>query len=163
VIADHIRACAFLVAMADYRQRGARLLLRRIVRGAATRLPVGCREPSSRLGRPTWRRKWARPTPNWSKGCAHARRCCCRGAALGETLKRNEEIREAALGQLRSGDARMLDGETALVLYDTPRIPVDLTADYRARARLHGRHGRGRAETMERKRGQAPTEGTANG
>jgi alanyl-tRNA synthetase len=48
---------------------------------------------------------------------------------FGETLDNGMRILDAALGQMKSGDARMLDGETAFLLYDTYGFPVDLTGD----------------------------------
>ncbi|MFN7309531.1 MAG: alanine--tRNA ligase-related protein, partial [bacterium] len=48
---------------------------------------------------------------------------------FGETLENGMKILEGALGRLGSGDARMLDGDTAFLLYDTYGFPVDLTAD----------------------------------
>jgi alanyl-tRNA synthetase len=68
------------------------------------------------------------------------------------------KILDAALGQLRSGDARMLDGETAFVLYDTHGFPVDLTADI-ARERGFTVDMAGFEQAMERQREQARAEG----
>jgi len=77
---------------------------------------------------------------------------------FGETLENGMKILDSALGQLRSGDARMLDGETAFVLYDTHGFPVDLTADI-ARERGFTVDMAGFERAMERQREQARAEG----
>jgi alanyl-tRNA synthetase len=77
---------------------------------------------------------------------------------FGETLENGMKILDSALGQLRCGDARMLDGETAFVLYDTHGFPVDLTADI-ARERGFTVDMAGFERAMERQREQARAEG----
>jgi alanyl-tRNA synthetase len=71
-------------------------------------------------------------------------------------------ILEAALGQMKSGDARMLDGETVFLLYDTYGFPVDLTADI-CRERGIGVDHAGFERAMQRQREQARSVANASG
>ena len=73
---------------------------------------------------------------------------------FGETLENGMKILDAALGQMKSGDAKMLDGETVFLLYDTYGFPVDLTGDI-CRERGVAIDHAGFGEAMERQRGQA--------
>ena len=73
---------------------------------------------------------------------------------FGETLENGMKILDAALGQMKSGDAPMLDGETVFLLYDTYGFPVDLTGDI-CRERGVAIDHAGFGEAMERQRGQA--------
>ena len=72
---------------------------------------------------------------------------------FGETLANGMKILDAALGQMKSGDAPMLDGETVFLLYDTYGFPVDLTGDI-CRERGVAIDHAGFGEAMERQRGQ---------
>ena len=70
---------------------------------------------------------------------------------FGETLENGMRILDAALGQMKSGDAPMLDGETVFLLYDTYGFPVDLTGDI-CRERGVAIDHAGFDEAMERQR-----------
>ena len=67
-------------------------------------------------------------------------------------------LKPGALGRLGSGDARMLDGETVFLLYDTYGFPVDLTADI-CRERGIGVDHAGFERAMQRQREQARAAG----
>ena len=144
VIADHIRACAFLVVDGVIPgNEGRGYVLRRIIRRAirhgyklgpeAAVLPQAGRGPRSR--------RWAMPIPS----CAATEQRVARGAASrrrSASSRRSSngmEILEAALAGER---ASVLDGETAFKLYDTFGFPVDLTADVCRERGVDGRHGR---------------------
>ena len=81
---------------------------------------------------------------------------------FGETLENGMKILEGALGRLGSGDARMLDGETVFLLYDTYGFPVDLTADICRERGIAVDHA-GFEQAMERQREQARSVANASG
>ncbi len=161
VIADHIRACSFLIADGVIPgNEGRGYVLRRIVRRALRH--------GHKLGRhgPFFHRLVADLAAEMGAAYPELVEQRARIEAVllqeeqrfGETLENGMKILDAALGQLRSGDARMLDGETAFVLYDTHGFPVDLTADI-ARERGFTVDLAGFERAMERQREQARAEG----
>ncbi|MBL8518160.1 MAG: alanine--tRNA ligase [Betaproteobacteria bacterium] len=128
VIADHIRACSFIVcdgAIPSADGRG--YVLRRIARRAMRHgHKLGQKQPffyklvadlAQVMGDayPELRDAEARVTATLK---AEEER-------FGETLENGMQILDAAL----KADAKRLDGETAFKLYDTYGFPVDLTAD----------------------------------
>jgi alanyl-tRNA synthetase len=128
VIADHIRACAFLIvdgAIPSNEGRG--YVLRRIIRRAIRHgYKLGCK------------------TPFFHKivadlaavmGDAYPELVAARASVTG-ILKQEEErfaeTLEHGMGVLETAMAsedKMLDGETVFKLYDTYGFPLDLTAD----------------------------------
>ena len=128
VIADHIRACSFLIADGVIPgNEGRGYVLRRIIRRAIRHgYKLGQKQPFfyllvedlSRVMGPAY------PELPASKG---------RVAAVlkqeeerfADTLEHGMQVLEAALHR----EDRMLDGETVFKLYDTYGFPVDLTAD----------------------------------
>ena len=161
VIADHIRACAFLVADGVIPgNEGRGYVLRRIVRRALRHgYQLGCREPFFHRLAADLAQEMGAAYPELVEGLPRIEAVLLQEEQrFGETLENGMKILEAALGQLRSGDARMLDGETAFVLYDTHGFPVDLTADI-ARERGFTVDMAGFERAMERQRGQARAEG----
>lgn len=128
VIADHIRACAFLVCDGVIPgPEGRGYVLRRIARRAMRHgNKLGQKQPffyklvadlAKVMGEayPELREAEARVTATLK---AEEER-------FGETLEHGMQILDAAL----KADAKHLDGETAFKLYDTYGFPVDLTAD----------------------------------
>lgn len=128
VIADHIRACAFLVCDGVIPgPEGRGYVLRRIARRAMRHgHKLGQKQPFFyKLVRdlvltmgdayPELRDAEARVTATLK---AEEER-------FGETLEHGLQILDAAL----KADAKHLDGETAFKLYDTYGFPIDLTAD----------------------------------
>jgi alanyl-tRNA synthetase len=128
VIADHIRACSFLIAdgvIPDNEGRG--YVLRRIIRRAIRHgYKLGQKQPFFHLLVEDLARVMGEAYPELvaAKG---------RVAAVlkqeeerfAETLDNGMEVLEAALHR----EDRMLDGATVFKLYDTFGFPVDLTAD----------------------------------
>jgi alanyl-tRNA synthetase len=161
VIADHIRACAFLIADGVIPgNEGRGYVLRRIIRRALRHgYKLGRTQPffhtlvadlAAEMGDayPELREQQARIEPVLRQ----------EEERFGETLEHGMKILEGALGRLGSGDARMLDGETAFLLYDTYGFPVDLTADI-CRERSIGMDVAGFDQAMERQREQARAAG----
>ena len=128
VIADHIRACSFLIAdNVIPGNEGRGYVLRRIIRRAIRHgYKLGQRQPFFHLLVEDLANVMgdAYPELRSAKG---------RVAAVlkqeeerfAETLEHGMEVLEAALHR----EDRMLDGETVFKLYDTFGFPVDLTAD----------------------------------
>src|SRR6478672_5137289 len=128
VIADHIRACSFMIAdgvIPDNEGRG--YVLRRIIRRAIRHgYKLGQKQPFFHLLVEDLSRVMGEAYPELpaAKG---------RIAAVlkqeeerfAETLEHGMEVLEGALHR----EDRMLDGETVFKLYDTFGFPVDLTAD----------------------------------
>jgi len=111
-------------------------VLRRIVRRALRHgYKLGCRKPFFHRLAADVAQEMGAAYPELVEGLARIEAVLLQEEQrFGETLENGMKILEAALGQLRSGDARMLDGETVFVLYDTHGFPVDLTATSRASA-----------------------------
>ncbi|MBU6272809.1 MAG: alanine--tRNA ligase [Betaproteobacteria bacterium] len=128
VIADHIRACAFLIVDGVIPgNEGRGYVLRRIIRRALRH--------GHKLGqtRPFFHRLVADLDQQMGEAYPELRAAAARVAEVllqeeqrfGETLEHGMGILEAAL----AGGTRLLDGETAFKLYDTYGFPLDLTAD----------------------------------
>jgi alanyl-tRNA synthetase len=128
VIADHIRACAFLIVDGVIPgNEGRGYVLRRIIRRAIRH--------GYKLGqkRPFFHRIVEDLDRAMGDAYPELRRDKARVAAVlkqeeerfAETLENGMHVLESALA---SGE-RLLDGETAFRLYDTFGFPVDLTAD----------------------------------
>jgi alanyl-tRNA synthetase len=161
VIADHIRACAFLVADGVIPgNEGRGYVLRRIVRRALRHgYQLGCRAPFFHRLAADLAREMGDAYPELVTELPRIEAVLLQEEQrFGETLENGMKILDAALGALCSGDARMLDGETAFVLYDTHGFPVDLTADI-ARERGFTVDMAGFERAMERQREQARSEG----
>jgi alanyl-tRNA synthetase len=128
VIADHIRACSFLICDGVIPgNEGRGYVLRRIIRRAIRHgYKLGQKQPFFHLLVEDLSRVMGEAYPELpaAKG---------RVAAVlkqeeerfAETLEHGMEVLEAALHR----EDRMLDGETVFKLYDTFGFPVDLTAD----------------------------------
>ncbi len=161
VIADHIRACAFLIADGVIPgNEGRGYVLRRIIRRALRHgYKLGQTQPffhklvadlAAEMGAayPELREQQARIDAVLKQ----------EEERFGETLEHGMKILEGALGRLGSGDVRMLDGETVFLLYDTYGFPVDLTADI-CRERSIGMDHAGFEQAMARQREQARAAG----
>jgi len=129
VIADHIRACAFLIVDGVIPgNEGRGYVLRRIIRRAIRH--------GYKLGRkqPFFHRIVEDLDKAMGAAYAELRRDKARVTAVlkqeeerfAETLENGMGVLESALA---SGERKLLDGETAFRLYDTFGFPVDLTAD----------------------------------
>jgi alanyl-tRNA synthetase len=129
VIADHIRACSFLIVDGVLPgNEGRGYVLRRIIRRAIRH--------GKKLGMDDlFFHKLVAPLvaemgdayPELVKGQAHVERVLEKeGARFAETLDQGMEILESAIAAL---DGQQIPGDVVFKLYDTFGFPVDLTAD----------------------------------
>ncbi|HYW03778.1 MAG TPA: alanine--tRNA ligase [Gammaproteobacteria bacterium] len=129
VIADHIRASAFLIVdgvMPSNEGRG--YVLRRIVRRAIRHgYKLGVRQSFFHRLVPTLVAEMGDAFPELRRGAELARRVLLQEEErFAETLEQGMTLLERAIGGL---SGKTLPGETAFRLYDTYGFPVDLTAD----------------------------------
>jgi alanyl-tRNA synthetase len=129
VIADHIRACSFLIVDGVLpSNEGRGYVLRRIIRRAIRHgYQLGIREPFFyRLVAPL-ERAMGSAYPELSKGRQHVERVLEQEELrFAETLSTGMGLLEEAI---RSARGKVIAGEAAFKLYDTYGFPVDLTAD----------------------------------
>jgi len=129
VIADHIRACSFLIVDGVLPgNEGRGYVLRRIIRRAIRH--------GKKLGTDgLFFNKLVAPLvnemgdayPELAKSQAHVEKVLAKEETrFAETLDQGMEILEAAIGEL---DGKQLPGDVVFKLYDTYGFPVDLTAD----------------------------------
>jgi alanyl-tRNA synthetase len=128
VIADHIRACAFLIVDGVIPgNEGRGYVLRRIVRRAIRHgYKLGQKRPFFHRIVADLDRTMGEAYPELRKDKARVT------AVLKQEEERFAETLENGMGVLESALAsgeKLLDGETAFRLYDTFGFPVDLTAD----------------------------------
>jgi alanyl-tRNA synthetase len=161
VIADHIRACAFLIADGVIPgNEGRGYVLRRIVRRALRHgYKLGQTKPFfHKLVRDLVAEMGA-AYPELSEQQARIEAVLKQEEErFGETLENGMKILEGALGQRMSGDPKMLDGETVFLLYDTYGFPVDLTGDICRERGVSIDHA-GFNDAMDRQREQARAAG----
>jgi alanyl-tRNA synthetase len=130
VIADHIRACSFLIVDGVIPgNEGRGYVLRRIIRRALRH--------GHKLGQaqPFFFRLVADLVKEMGAAYPELAKAADRVAAtlkqeeerFGETLEKGMHILSGALAGLKKGEK--LDGQTAFMLYDTFGFPLDLTAD----------------------------------
>jgi len=132
VIADHIRACAFLVIDGVVPSRDGRgYVLRRIIRRAIRHgYKLGVKQP--------FFHKMAGPLAE-QMGDAYPE-LRQKSELISTTLLEEEErfsrtldtgmgILKDVMAKAASGDSRQIDGSTAFLLYDTYGFPLDLTQD----------------------------------
>ena len=128
VIADHIRACAFLVCDGVIPgNEGRGYVLRRIARRAMRHgYKLGQRKPFFYKLVPDLVREMGEAYPELAREQARVT------ATLKQEEERFAETLETGMGILDAAlakDAKHLDGDTAFKLYDTFGFPIDLTAD----------------------------------
>jgi alanyl-tRNA synthetase len=129
VIADHIRASAFLVADGVYPSNvGRGFVLRRIVRRAIRHgYMLGMRQPFFFKLVATLCEQMGEAFPELVQKQALVERILRQEEErFGETIDQGMRMLEQALAE---GDGAHLNGETLFKLYDTYGFPVDLTAD----------------------------------
>src|SRR5919202_3247439 len=155
VIADHIRACSFLIVDGVIpRNEGRGYVLRRIIRRAIRHgYKLGQKEPF-----------FYRLVPDLDRamGDAYPELRSSRDR-VADVLKQEEErfaeTLENGMGVLESALAsgeKLLDGETVFRLYDTFGFPVDLTADIcRERGVMIDMAGYEAAMELQRERARA--------
>jgi alanyl-tRNA synthetase len=129
VLADHIRACAFLIidgVLPGNEGRG--YVLRRIIRRALRHgYELGTNEPFFyRLVRPLEQQMGA-AYPELTSAVAHVEKVLLsEEERFAETLSHGMGILETELSSVKGG---ILSGEVVFKLYDTYGFPMDLTAD----------------------------------
>ena len=132
VIADHIRACSFLIVDGVIPgNEGRGYVLRRIIRRAIRHgYKLGCRaaffhklvdDLVAQMGEAYPELREARDRVVEVLRTEEAR--------FFETIEHGMSILDGALGELKSSGAKMLDGELAFKLHDTYGFPLDLTQD----------------------------------
>jgi alanyl-tRNA synthetase len=161
VIADHIRACSFLVADGVLPgNEGRGYVLRRIIRRALRHgHQLGCRTPFFHTLVADVVREMGAAYPELGEQQARIESALrLEEERFGETLGNGMRILDEAFAALAARRSTRLDGETAFLLYDTYGFPVDLTADV-ARARGIEVDMEGFERAMEHQRGQARAAG----
>ena len=154
VIADHIRACAFLIVDGVLPGREGRgYVLRRIIRRAIRH--------GKKLGHdPLFFHKLVQPLveemgdayPELKKAQAHVEKVLVKEEErFAETLDQGMEILEESIANL---DGKEIPGDVVFKLYDTYGFPVDLTADI-ARERGLAVDEKGFEQSMEAQRDRA--------
>ncbi len=156
VIADHIRACAFLIVDGVLPGNDGRgYVLRRIIRRAVRH--------GNKLGAgDAFFHKLVAPLiaemgdayPELAKARAHVEKVLKKEEArFAETLDQGMEILESVIADL---DGTQIPGEVVFKLYDTYGFPVDLTADIaRERGLTIDQEGFERAMAEQRRRAKA--------
>lgn len=130
VIADHIRACSFLIVDGIIpSNEGRGYVLRRIIRRALRHgFKLGQTQPFFHKMVPDLVREMGQAYPELEQNSQRVAKVLMQEEErFGETLENGMRILEAAVSGLKSG--QRLDGQTLFMLYDTYGFPVDLTAD----------------------------------
>ena len=130
VIADHLRACSFLMTDGvSPSNEGRGYVLKRIMRRAMRHAHIlGAKDPLMHRLVPALIEEMGEAYPELERG-----RSMLEATFLQEeesfrrTLGRGTALLDAAVKDLKTGD--VLDGETAFKLYDTYGFPLDLTQD----------------------------------
>jgi len=132
VIADHIRACAFLVVDGVIpSNEGRGYVLRRIIRRAIRHgYQLGQTAPFFNRLVPELSRQMGDAYPELPLKQDYVMRMLkTEEERFAETLENGMKVLEAALADAQRAGTKMLSGETAFTLYDTFGFPLDLTAD----------------------------------
>ncbi|HEX6992826.1 MAG TPA: alanine--tRNA ligase [Gammaproteobacteria bacterium] len=130
VIADHIRACAFLIADGVLPgNEGRGYVLRRIIRRAIRHgYKLGQDKPFFHKLVAPLEREMGEAYPELVQRRAHVERVLHQEELrFAETLAQGMRLLEDAIAGLEDG--QVIPGETVFRLYDTYGFPVDLTAD----------------------------------
>jgi alanyl-tRNA synthetase len=130
VIADHLRACSFLIADGVLpSNEGRGYVLRRIMRRAMRHAQLlGAHEPLMWRLVPTLVREMGQAYPELARAEALITETLrLEETRFRKTLERGLAILDEESRSLRSSDR--LKGETAFTLYDTYGFPLDLTQD----------------------------------
>jgi alanyl-tRNA synthetase len=129
VIADHIRACSFLIADGVLpSNEGRGYVLRRIIRRAIRHgFMLGQREPFFHALVPVLDEEMGEAYPELHSQRAHIARVLRQEEErFAETLAQGMALLDGAIGRLSGGQ---IPGETVFRLYDTFGFPLDLTND----------------------------------
>ncbi|HJR71678.1 MAG TPA: alanine--tRNA ligase [Gammaproteobacteria bacterium] len=160
VIADHIRACSFLVVDGVIpSNEGRGYVLRRIARRAMRHgYKFGVSPAFFHSLVPTLAKVMGAAYPELkAKGKFVGEVLLKEGEQFARTLKTGMEILDAAIAKL--GTSKVIDGNTVFKLHDTYGFPTDLTADIaRERGLTVDVEGYERAMDMQRKQSQAASQ-----
>jgi alanyl-tRNA synthetase len=129
VIADHIRACSFLIVDGVVpSNEGRGYVLRRIIRRAIRHgYKLGITQPFFYRLVSVLEQEMGEAYPELTKGRAQAERILKQEEErFAETLTNGMALLDTAI---RNTSGKVIDGETLFKLYDTYGFPVDLTAD----------------------------------
>jgi alanyl-tRNA synthetase len=137
VIADHIRACTFLIVDGVLpSNEGRGYVLRRIIRRAVRHgYKLGIEEPFFYKLVPVLEREMSPAYPELTRGRELAERVLKQEEErFAETLANGMELLDGAIAKVlqaagAQGGAPVIPGETVFKLYDTYGFPADLTAD----------------------------------
>ncbi|UDG83154.1 alanine--tRNA ligase [Candidatus Vallotia lariciata] len=132
VIADHIRACSFMIVdgvMPGNEGRG--YVLRRIVRRAIRHgYKLGYKRPFFYRLVEDLVDEMGEAYPKLKMAQSHVTDVLCQEEKrFSETIEQGISILEAILSDLTERGMKVLDGELAFKLHDTYGFPLDLTAD----------------------------------
>ncbi len=156
VIADHIRACSFLIVDGVIPGNDGRgYVLRRIIRRAIRHgYKLGQDKPFFHLLVPALAQEMGTAYPELAKGTDHIVRVLHQEEErFAETLANGMGLLESAIKELKG---KTIAGETVFKLYDTYGFPVDLTADIaRERGLAIDQGGFELAMESQRERGRA--------
>lgn len=164
VIADHIRACCFLVVDGVIpSNEGRGYVLRRIIRRALRHgYKLGQTKPFFHRMVTDLVKQMGEAYPELTNNAARVEQVLRQEEErFGETLENGMKILDAALAVLpaaKKDHAQVLDGNTLFTLYDTYGFPVDLTADICRERGVDVDHA-GFEVAMERQRDQARAAG----
>ncbi|MGH8177746.1 MAG: alanine--tRNA ligase, partial [Steroidobacter sp.] len=129
VIADHIRACSFLIVDGVLpSNEGRGYVLRRIIRRAIRHgYQLGQTQPFFHTLVAALEKEMGEAYPELTKQRGHVERVLKQEEErFAETLSQGMALLEQAISTLKSNE---IPGETVFRLYDTFGFPVDLTAD----------------------------------
>ncbi|AJC22852.1 alanine--tRNA ligase [Pandoraea pulmonicola] len=132
VIADHIRACSFLIVDGVIPgNEGRGYVLRRIIRRAIRHgYKLGCKKPFFYKLVPDLVAEMGVAYPELTQAQQRVTDVLKQEEErFGETIENGMEILEGALADLARRGVTTLDGELAFKLHDTYGFPLDLTAD----------------------------------
>ncbi|MHB1668859.1 alanine--tRNA ligase [Thiomonas sp.] len=132
VIADHIRACAFLIVDGVIPgNEGRGYVLRRITRRALRHgYKLGQHKPFFHKLVPDLVAEMGAAYPELAQASSRIQDTLeAEEKRFGETLENGMRILEAELDAMRARGASTLSGDVAFALYDTYGFPLDLTAD----------------------------------
>ena len=156
VIADHIRACSFLIVDGVIPGNDGRsYVLRRIIRRAIRHgYKLGQQKPFFHHLVPALAEEMGPAYPELAKGADHVVRLLRQEEErFAETLENGMALLEGAIKKLKG---KTIPGETVFKLYDTFGFPVDLTADIaRERGLAIDQAGFEQAMESQRERGRA--------
>ncbi len=164
VIADHIRACSFLICDGVLPgNEGRGYVLRRIIRRAIRHgKKLGASDAFFYKLVAPLAKEMGDAYPELKKARAHIEKVLQKEERrFAETLDQGMEILEAAIAGMQGKE---IPGEVAFKLYDTYGFPLDLTADIaRERGLSVDQRGFEEAMTGQRDRARAASKFTASG